>query len=51
MSRGVEEEHSPFMPEIGVQSLVATALVIKTGSDSSTAKRLATGVSVIGPQR
>ena len=48
---GVEVERSPRMREIGVPSPVATDLVVKTGSDSSTAKRSATGVSVTGPRR
>ena len=40
---GVEVERSPRIREIRVQSPVATD--VKTGSDSSTAKRSATGVS------
>ena len=37
-------ERSPRMLEIGVRSPI-----IKTGSDKSAAKRLATGVNVTGP--
>ena len=50
---GVEVERSPRMREIGVRSPVATDRwkEVKTGSDSSTAKRSSTGVSVTGPQR
>ena len=48
---GVEVDRSPRMREIGVRFPVATDLSRKTGSDSSTAKRLATGVSVTGPRR
>ena len=48
---GVEVERLPHMREIGVRSPVATDLSRKTGSDSSTAKRSATGVSVTGPRR
>ena len=40
----VEVEHSPCMRVFRVQSPVATALSPKTGSESSTAKRSATGV-------
>ena len=48
---GVEVERSPRVWEIGVRSSVATDLSRKTDSDSSTAKRWATGVSVTGPRR
>ena len=48
---GVEVERSPCMREIGIRSLFATDLNRKKGSDSSTAKRSATSVSVTGPQR
>ena len=52
---GVEVERSPRMREIGVRSPVATDLsrkkLLKTGSDSSTSKRSALGVSVTGPRR
>ena len=47
---GVVVERSPRMREVGVRS-EQTFKVVKTGSDSSTAKRLATGVSVTGPRR
>ena len=43
---GVEIDRSSRMREIGVRSPVATDLSWKTGSDSSTAKRSATDVSV-----
>ena len=48
---GVEIERSPRVREIGVRSLVATDPSRKNGSDTSTAKRSATGVSVTGPRR
>ena len=49
---GVEVERSPHMREIVVRFPVATDLSRKkTGSDSSTAKRSATGESVTGPSR
>ena len=51
LPRCVEEERSPRMREIGVRSLVATDISRKKGSDSSTAKRSATSVSVTGPRR
>ena len=48
---GVVVERSPRIREIGVQSPVGTILSLKTGSDSSTAKRMSTSVSVTGPWR
>ena len=36
---------------LGVRIPATTDLVVKSGSDSSTAKRSAVGVSVTGPQR
>ena len=36
---------------LGVRIPAATALIVKTDSDSSTAKRSAIGVSVTGPRR
>ena len=45
---GVEVELSPRVPEIGVRSPFVT--VVKTGNDSSNAKRSAIGESVTGPR-
>ena len=42
-------ERTPPMQEIEVRSPVGRTKVVKTGSDSSTAKRSARGVSVTGP--
>ena len=47
----VEVERSPHVREIGVRSPVATDPVVKTGNDSSTAKRSATGVCITGTRR
>ena len=46
---GVEVDRLPRMREIGGRFPVATD--VKTGSDSSTVKRSATGVSAPGPRR
>ena len=43
-------ESSPRMLDIGVRSPIATNTIVKTGSDSSTAKRSSTGVNVMGPK-
>ena len=48
---GVVVKRSPRILEIGVRSLVGTDLSLETGSDSFTAKRLSTSVSVTGPWR
>ena len=48
----VEVERPPRVREIGVRSIpLATDPSRKNSSDSSTAKRSATGVSVTGPRR
>ena len=44
----VEVERSPRMREIGVDPRSRQTYVVKTGSDSYTAKRSGTGVSVTG---
>ena len=41
-------ECSPRMPKIGVRSPVEQTYVVETGSDSSTAKRSASGVNDFG---
>ena len=46
--RGIVVERLPRMREVGVQSPFGT---VKTGSDCSTAKSSATGVSVTGHQK
>ena len=48
---GLELERSPRMREIGVRSPVGTTCLLKQVSDSSTAKRSTTVVSVTGPWR
>ena len=44
-------ERSPCKRKVVYSSPRRQTLVVKTGSDSSTAKRLALGVSVTGPRR